>query len=154
MRTVAFLIIATAAAVAALPGSARAQSSPAEIPCVGYATFERNGSDTELIGLAIGDVPAGAKVTMSCTGVSCPFSTKTFTMHNPVKTLALTDMFRDPIFKPGTVLELRVTKAGWIGKVFQYEIRSSEDPLSKTQCLSEDGSKTLVCSKGTGQSRR
>lgn len=151
MRTALFTL-AIAAGLLALPGRVNAQAQ--ELPCAGYATFERSGSITQLIGLAVGDVPAGSKVTMNCSGNGCPFSTKSFNMTNDVKTLALTDMFTDPNLKPGMVLELRVTKPGWIGKVFQYEIRSSEDPKTTTQCVSEDGSKTMVCLKQSGKTQR
>ena len=90
---------------------------------------------------------------MTCGGNGCPFSVKTFNMKNDVKTLGLADVFLDSNLKPGMVLELRVTKPGWIGKAFQYEIRSADDPLSTTKCLSEDGSKTVACLKKNGQQR-
>lgn len=153
MRTTALITLAVAAGLAAVPNRVRAQDAR-ELPCVGYATFERNGSNTELIGLALGDIPGGSKVTMTCTGNGCPFSTKSFNMKSDVKTLGLTDIFLDPNLKPGMVLELRVTKPGWIGKSFQYEIRSADDPLSTTKCVSEDGSKTVACLKKAGASRR
>lgn len=117
-----------------------------EIPCASYATFERKGSNTELIGLAVGDLPAGSKVTINCSGSECPFASKSLNMKNNVKTLGLTDMFADPNFKPGTILEIKVTKPGWIGKSFKYEILSSADPRATTACLSADESKTVVCS--------
>ena len=50
MRTATFLSLAIAASLAAVP--ARASAQAAELPCVGYATFERSGSVAELIGLA------------------------------------------------------------------------------------------------------
>ena len=145
MRTATLVTLAIVAGLTAMPGRVSAQAK--ELPCSGYATFERNGSITQLIGLAVGDIPAGSKVTLNCTGLSCPFRQKDFNMKNDVKILALTDMFNDPSLKPGTILELRVTKAGWIGKSFQYEIRSSEDPKTTEKCVSEDGSKTVVCQK-------
>ena len=152
MRTATLLTLAIAATLAAVPSRIDAQAS--ELPCVGYATFERSGSLTQLIGLAVGDVPAGSKVTLTCSGSDCPFGTKAFTMDTNVKTLALTDMFRDPNLKPGTVIELRVSKPGWIGKSFRYEIKSSGDPKATTQCVSEDGSKTMVCQKESATSQR
>lgn len=152
MRNAALFTLAIAAGLMAVPGRVSAQAK--ELPCVGYATFERSGSITQLIGLAVGDVPAGTKVTLSCLGDGCPFSTKNFNMKNDVKTLALTDMFTDPNLRPGMVLELRATKPGWIGKVFQYEIRSSGDPKTTKQCVSEDGLKTMVCLKESGKTQR
>lgn len=151
MRSAALITLAVAA-LAAVPTSTSAQNAR-ELPCVGYATFERKGPNTELIGLALGDVPAGSKVTITCGGGGCPFSTKSFNMKNDVKTLGLADIFLDPNLKPGMVLELRVTKPGWIGKSFQYEIRSADDPLSTTKCVSEDGSKTMACLRKTGAQR-
>lgn len=153
MRTTALITLALVAGFAAAPTGVRAQSNANELPCVGYATFDRNGANTELIGLALGDVPAGSKVTMTCSGNGCPFGTKTFNIKSNVKTLGLTDMFFDTNLKPGMVIELLVTKPGWIGKSFQYEIRSADDPRSTTKCVSEDGSKTVACLK-TGTSQR
>jgi hypothetical protein len=145
MRTTALFTFAIVAGLTALPGRVSAQAK--ELPCSGYATFERNGSITQLIGLAVGDIPAGSRVTLNCTGAGCPFRAKDFNMKNDVKILALTDMFSDPNLEPGMVLELLVTKPGWIGKSFQYEIRSSNDPKVTEKCVSEDGSKTVVCQK-------
>ena len=145
MRTTSLFTLAIVAGLTALPGRVNAQAK--ELPCSGYATFERNGSITQLIGLAVGDIPAGSKVTLNCTGAGCPFRAKDFNMKNDVKILALTDMFNDPNLMPGMVLELRVTKPGWIGKSFQYEIRASGDPKTTEKCVSEDGSKTMVCQK-------
>jgi hypothetical protein len=146
MRTSSFIGVLGVALISAMPPGAFAQN-PAELPCVGYATFEKNGQNSDLIGLAVGDVPADAKVVLTCTGSSCPFASKTFKMSSDVKTLALTDMFTDPTLKPGTILEIRVTKPGWIGKVFQYEVLPAGQSKNTTQCLTADGSKTVVCVK-------
>lgn len=151
MRTSVFTFLVVAASAAIAPSGARAQAK--ELPCVGYATFERDGPTTQLIGLAVGDIPEGAKVILSCSGTSCPFAEKEFNLTSSVKTLALTDMFIDPNFKGGTRLEIRVTKPGWVGKSFQYEIRSSGEPKSSTQCLSADGAKTVACAKETEAGR-
>lgn len=145
MRSTRFLFIAAAASVAILPACAFAQGPADELPCVGYGTFEKNGNTTEMLGLAVGDVPEGSKVTLNCTGNSCSFATRSFTMKNNVKTLALTDMFQDTNLKPGTTIEIRVTKPGWVGKVFQYEVLESGDAKQTTQCIA--GDKTVLCKK-------
>jgi hypothetical protein len=149
MRTSLPFFLAAAASLAAAPALA-AQAS--ELPCVSYATFERNGSNTELIGLALGDLPAGSKVSMTCSG-ACSFASRSLTMKNNVKTLGLTDMFADPNFNPGTILEIQVTKPGWIGKSFKYEIMSSADPRATTECLAADGSRTVACKLKEGSGR-
>ena len=144
MRTLFLFGAAITAALGVEPTRANAQDAN-ELPCVSYATFERKGANTELIGLALGDVPSGSKVTIACAGHGCPFSTKSFNVKGAIKTMGLTDVFLDPYLKPGMTLEVRVTKPGWIGKSFQYVIRSADDPLSTTKCLSEDGSKNVAC---------
>jgi hypothetical protein len=153
MRTATLFRVVVGLAAATVPGRLIAQSTH-ELPCVGYATFERNGSNTELLGLAVGDVPAGSKVTLSCSGNGCPFDTKTINMKSSAGTVALTDMFLDTNLKPGMLLELRVTKPGFIGKMFQYEVRASDNPKSTTRCISEDGSKIMACLKETGKEQR
>ena len=152
MRSSTVLILALATSFVAVPAVSSAQAT--ELPCVGFATFERDGPNMQLIGLAVGDIPAGAKVTLACEGGSCPFAEKEFNLRSDVKTLALTDMFAEPTFKPGTKLEIRVTKKGWVGKMFQYEIRSSGEPKSSTQCLSPDNDQPVACSKGTATGGR
>jgi len=143
MRLSSFIGVLSLSVMAGVPLYAIAQAP--ELPCVGYATFEKNGQNTDLIGLAVGDVPSGAKVTLSCSGTSCPFNSRTFRISSDAKTLALTDMFLDQTLKPGTVLEIRVTKPGWIGKMFTYEVLAAGQSKSTTQCLTADGSKTMVC---------
>lgn len=150
MRTSLPLFLAATASLAGAPTLA-AQAS--ELPCVSYATFERNGPNTELIGLAIVDLPAGSKVSLTCTGSACSFGSRSLTMKNEVKTLGITDMFGDTNFNPGTILQIQVTKPGWIGKSFRYEIMSSEDPRATTECLAADGSRTVACRLKVGSGR-
>jgi len=115
------------------------------LPSKAYVTFERKGADSELIGLAVGDLSPGTKVTVNCSGPSCPFETRDVNISSKVSTLAMTDLFVDPIFKPGTTLEIRITKAGSTGRVFQYEIRPSADPKVTQLCLPPDGAKPVAC---------
>lgn len=143
MRTCRFLLLTAAAALVGLPRTVDAQA--ARIKSAIYATFESRGAMTELIGLAVGNIPAGAKVTLSCSGPSCPFESKVINLDKPVATLAITDMFIDPVFKPGTTIEIRVTKAGLVGKVVQYETQASSDPRMVAQCLPPGASKAVAC---------
>lgn len=110
-----------------------------------YATFERAGADTELIGLAVGDISPGTKVTIMCSGASCPFSEKTINIAGTVKTLAMTDMFDDPIFKPGTILEIIITRPGTVGKVFQYVTQSAGEPRVTKLCIKPGSATPAAC---------
>jgi hypothetical protein len=110
-----------------------------------YVTFERKGADSELIGLAVGDLSPGMKITVQCTGPSCPFEKREMNISSKISTFAMTDLFVDPVFKPGTTLEIRITKAGSIGRVFQYETRSAADPKVTELCLPPDASRPVAC---------
>ena len=55
------------------------------------------------------------------------------------------DMFLDPMFKPGTTIEVRVTKPGLIGKVLQYETQAASEPRMVAQCLPPGSSKAVAC---------
>jgi hypothetical protein len=143
MRTSRLLLLPLAAALIGATTTANAQAP--QIKSAVYATFEHRGSMTELVGLAVGNIPAGTKVTLSCSGPSCPFGSKVINLDKSVSTLAITDMFLDPMFKPGTTIEVRVTKEGLIGKVFQYETQASSEPRMVAQCLPPGSSKAVAC---------
>ena len=144
MRTSSFLVLGLAGCLATFPDWSAAQSRDGN-PSAVYATFETKGSTTELIGLAVGDVFPGTKVILNCSGTSCPFSTKTINVSSNVKILALTDLFIDPTFKPGTTLEIRVVPPKAAGKVYVYETQSSADPKVTKQCLPPGSSKAVEC---------
>jgi hypothetical protein len=127
----------------ALPGPSEAQTR--QIGSAVYATFERSGPDTELIGLAVGDISPGTKVTIICSGVSCPFSEKVINVAGTVKTLAITDMFVEPVFKAGTIIEIMVTRPGTIGKVFQYVTQSAGDPRVTKLCIKPGSTTPGAC---------
>jgi hypothetical protein len=143
MRASAVFILSLAASLTTVADHSAAQ--PREKPGAVYATFERSGSNTQLLGLAVGDLYPGAKVTINCSGTSCEFSTKTINISSNVKMLAVTDMFLDPILKPGTILEIRVTQPRATGRVFQYETRTSADPKITQQCLPPGSSTAVAC---------
>lgn len=110
-----------------------------------YATFERSGTNTELLGLAVGDLSPGFKVMLSCSGPSCSFDTKTINISSNVKVLALTDMFVDTSLQPGTIVEVRVLRDGSTGRVYQYVTRSTDNPKLTLQCLPPGASQPVAC---------
>ena len=131
--------------VALVTATEIAEAQRGENPGAVYATFELKGSTTELIGLAVGDLIPGAKVVVNCSGTSCPFSSKTMNISSHVKTLALTDLFVDPNFKPGTTLEIRVVRPKATIKVHVYEMQSSSEPKARVLCLPPGSSQPVGC---------
>lgn len=140
-RSIAVLIMVSSLTVAARPTSAQPRTLAGTV----YATFERRGDNSELIGLAAGDLLPGTVVTVMCTGRTCPFASKSLNVRSKVSVFAMTDLFVDPVFPAGTVLEVRITRPGSIGKVFIYELRSSAEPSIKTLCLPPGDSKPVSC---------
>lgn len=110
-----------------------------------YATFEKNGENQELIGLAVGDIIPGSKITLNCSGPSCQFESKTINITSVVKMLALTDLFVDTSLKPGTKIEVRVAPPRGTGRVVQYEIRPQGDPAKTTLCLPPGAANPVSC---------
>jgi hypothetical protein len=98
-----------------------------------------------MLGLAVGDVTRGTKITLNCTGPACPFNGKTLEVQGTAKIFALTDMFIDTSLKPGTTLEVRVSLPKMPEKIFQYEIRSRAEPVIRTLCLPPGASKPVEC---------
>jgi len=143
MRPFSLIPLAVAASIAI--AQERVAAQPSRNPGAVYATFERNGENTELIGLAVGDPPAGTKVTINCTGAQCRFSTKTLEVRGNVKIFALTDMFLETTLKPGMMIEVRVARPRAPEKIFQYEIRPSAEPATKTLCLPLGSEKPVSC---------
>jgi hypothetical protein len=146
MSTSSLWVAWLAVSLVTVTGSSAAQRG--ENPGAVYATFEMSGATTQLIGLAVGDLLPGAKVILNCSGTSCPFSSKTMNIDSNVKILALTDLFVDPTFKPGTRLEIRVIRPKATGKVYVYETQSSSEPKAKILCLPPGSSQPVECGSG------
>ncbi len=143
MRPSSLLTLAVAASIAIAHGTIAAQPTPRAGNV--YATFEPKGVNTEMLGLAVGDVTSGTKITINCTGLSCSFSSKTLEVHGIVKIFALTDLFVDTTLRPGTTLEVRVARPKMPEKIFQYEIRPQAEPIIRTLCLPPGASKPVSC---------
>jgi Putative metal-binding motif len=79
--------------------------------------------------------PAGATVTISCSrkGGRCPFKRKTVPVKSARK-LKLTSLKRVRL-KNHTVISVRVTKPGFIGNLYRYEVRVFKGGRRTTRCL-------------------
>lgn len=89
---------------------------------------------TQLKRLVINDVPAGAKVRVSCKGKGCPFTSRRFARSAAGRAIA-TKPFKRKRLKPGVVITVRVTKPGAIGRVVIYKVTSRRLPKPQRLCL-------------------
>ena len=101
------------------------------------------------VGLLTAQVPVGARVTVSCRGGACPARSETRLAASGSRrggeTLVLV-RFRDfqRYLRAGTVLEIRISKRGRIGKYTRFAIRRGL-PRRSDRCLSPTGSKPIAC---------
>jgi hypothetical protein len=88
---------------------------------------------TRNISLAARNVPAGAAVELRCRGRGCPSRRRAVAVRSARANVHRVLGRRH--LRPGAVLELRVTRAGMIGKVVRFTIRRSRLPAVQTLCL-------------------
>jgi PKD domain-containing protein len=92
--------------------------------------------------------PAGAKIRVRCRGRSCPF--RSFAMKAGVEAKASRIVrirrFRRHLLRPGTVIEIRVTKRGEIGKFTRFLIRKGKPPKRTDRCLPPGANRPKRCS--------
>jgi hypothetical protein len=106
----------------------------------GWSVFTRWTLVTKL---QVKDAPAGAKLRVTCKGKGCPFARRSVKLKQGAANLS--KRFKDKRLRPGTVIELRVTSAGTIGKVQRITIRKRKDPKRVALCLAPGASKPKKC---------
>jgi len=92
--------------------------------------------------------PSGARITVTCRGRGCP-------TRPEVRTAASREGREGPVqlafkrfertLRAGVTLEIRVWKAGQIGKYTSFRIRRSQLPLRVDMCLDPTTSRPIVC---------
>lgn len=152
--TVVALALASVAAMTALawaPASAAAQAAPAPAPAgaPGIDLFplltvvEVSGRVTRggarIARLAI-RAPRGATIRLRCRGRTCPRRITGRTAGE----LTVFRSLREPL-AAGTVLELRVTRGGSIGKYTRLRIARGQEPVRRDSCLADAGAAPTPC---------
>ena len=87
------------------------------------------GRLTRVLKLTVTGVPRGARVSLKCRGRGCPKSKRL-----KGRTVKLAKRFRKRL-RAGALIEVRVTKSRYIGKVVRYRIRRGALPRSASLCL-------------------
>jgi len=108
--------------------------------------FEPIGKTTTLNLLTVRDVPRGSTVTATCkrkNGKRCK-GIKRFVKRNARGDVKLKRFLRKPL-RPGTVIEVRVTKRGFIGAVKRLKTRLRKRPTITTRCLPPGAKKPKRC---------
>jgi large repetitive protein len=91
--------------------------------------------------------PAGARITVRCHGHGCPSKTMSrIAAARKGKRIAPLEFHRfERSLRAGTVLEVRVSKVGEIGKYTRFTIRRGRSPKRVDTCLDPAGVKPIAC---------
>lgn len=153
-------------------GTATALSGPS--PVIGSTvdsevewSFAWGRSYTIVEGLGLHAVTPGAHVEVVCRGARCPFKVADVTpvAHSsdchtrrcsqthgnetgPEADLA--HLFKKRHLRPGTVIIVRVTKPGWVGRFYTFTVRANQRPSHpRPTCLAPDSTQPSTCSDGS-----
>jgi hypothetical protein len=92
--------------------------------------------------------PVGATVTVACHGRGCSLRAQSqlarASRHRQTSVLLAFHRFERPL-RAGVVLEVRVLKAGQIGKYTRFSIRRHRLPARLDRCLSSTSPKPIEC---------
>jgi hypothetical protein len=152
-------------------GSATAFSVPS--PVIGSTvesdvewSFGLGRSFTVVESLSLHEVTAGAHVEVVCRGARCPFKVADVTpvahssncrsrrcgqTHGNAtgSEAALGRLFKGRHLRPGTVIMVRVTKPGWVGRLYVFTVRANTRPSHpRPTCLAPDSTQASACVGG------
>jgi hypothetical protein len=91
--------------------------------------------------------PPGATVRVRCRGRHCPFrpfARKTGGQVRAARTVRI-HRLRRYLLRPGTRIEIRVTKRGEVGKYTRFRIRKGKPPVRVDRCLEPGGVRPVRC---------
>ena len=91
--------------------------------------------------------PAGARIRVRCRGRGCPFRSFVRKAKAQARAARIVRIrrFGDHLLRPGTVIEIRVTKRGEIGKFTRFLIRKGKPPKRTDRCLPPGAKRPKRC---------
>jgi hypothetical protein len=98
--------------------------------------FKRRGVRVTLLSVT---APASARIAARCIGKGCPISALSLS-HAPARLRPF-----ERYLRAGTLLQVRVTSQGRIGKYASFRIRSRSAPLRKDLCVTSGRAKPAAC---------
>jgi hypothetical protein len=104
-----------------------------------------SGSATIVKKLQLKPAIAGSSVVVTCKGKGCAFKKKTLAVGKAAGRLELAQLFKKRKLKPGTVIEIRVTKPAFVGKFFTLSTHAHKRPAAQTLCLPPGAAKPSAC---------
>jgi hypothetical protein len=90
-------------------------------------------------------VPAGASVTITCTGKGCPKKPFAQTYASGAQHLVLRSVFAGRKLRAGAVVTLHLTQPGLIGRSVRYRINAQAAPDTQSACLADGTLAEIAC---------
>ena len=108
----------------------------------GWLLFRRH---TVVTRLTVEDVPAASSVSVRCVGSGCGFRTRRIAVRR-TRDVRLSRLFARDRLRPGTEVDIRIVKAGHIGKLVRYTVlRNRRLPRRSTACLAPESGQRIRC---------
>jgi PKD domain len=109
-------------------------------------TASLTGRGTRIRELVV-NAPDGARVQVRCRGRRCPFRSFARTADVQVRAAGTVRIRRLAryVLAPGTVIEIRVTKRGEVGKYTRFRIRKGKPPVRVDRCLPAGSRRPAPC---------
>jgi hypothetical protein len=105
----------------------------------------RSGAGIRLRLLSI-RATAGARIGVSCSGKGCPVRSQSRVAAAGKPTAAALEFRRfERFLRPGVVLEIRISKAGEIGKYTRFAVRRRRLPARSDACVGSAAGKPIAC---------
>ena len=98
-------------------------------------SWVRSATATRLTRLTIAPVRGQTTVEVRCAGTGCPFRLRSVQTRETRRRLALARWFGNARLRPGARVEVRILRAGRIGKVVVYRMRRDRGPKKRQLCL-------------------
>ena len=105
----------------------------------------RSGRGVKLVLLNVKRVPAGATVTVRCTGARCPRGTIRRKLVLNTDVVALKRYFRKSVFRGKATVTVRVTHQELLGKEVALTIGRRGQVSSHVSCLAPGTGATVSC---------
>jgi hypothetical protein len=86
----------------------------------------------------------GDRVEVRCTGKSCPFKKTTKTAGSK-STISLTSLFKSRALRSGTVVEVRVLRTKFVGKVLRLQVTKTPGIKKTPSCITVGATKPGFC---------
>jgi PKD repeat protein len=105
------------------------------------------GVDVRLLSV---EAPPGARVTVNCRGSGCPLKSQAKTAYSTrVESVTVTFPRLDRFLRAGDIVEIRVAKAGEIGKYARLTVRRGKTPARFDACLQSTAPAPVNCAAMT-----